>query len=131
MSKSIWIIEARRRNPNDPWGPWEEMRTGQTTTAYPSKPFTATNDESAYQRRPVEYKRMEPEPPNLVLQETPMIFTVPKAGRYCIGADYGQASDETVAALMRIGEDGEPDELISILRRDKETGKWEQECQTK
>jgi hypothetical protein len=27
--------------------------------------------------------------------------------------------------------DGEPDELIYILRRDKETGKWEQECQTK
>ena len=69
--------------------------------------------------------------PNLVLQETPMIFTVPTAGRYCIGMDYGQASDESVAALMRIGEDGEPDELISILRRDKKTGKWVQECQTK
>ena len=64
---------------------------------------------------------------NLVMQETPMIFTVPTAGRYCIGMDYGQASDETVAALMRMGEDGEPDELISILRRDKVTGKWEQE----
>ena len=36
--------------------------------------------------------------------------------------DYVQASDESVAALVRIGEGGEPDELISILRRDKVTG---------
>ena len=68
---------------------------------------------------------------NLVMQETPMIFTVPTAGRYCIGMDYVQASDESVAALVRIGEGGEPDELISILRRDKVTGEWGQVCETK
>jgi hypothetical protein len=74
MSQSIWIIEARRRNPNDPWGEWEEMQTGQTTTAYPSKPFTATNDESAYQRRAVEYRRVEPAGARTVLDATKMVM---------------------------------------------------------
>lgn len=61
MSDSIWIQEARRRNPNDPWGEWELVKSHQTTTAYGSKPSIKTHDPSAYQLRAVEYKRVEPE----------------------------------------------------------------------
>jgi hypothetical protein len=61
MSHSIWIQEARRRNPNDPWGEWEQIKPHQTTTAYGSKPSTKTSYPNTYQLRIVEYKRVEPE----------------------------------------------------------------------
>jgi hypothetical protein len=59
--------------------------------------------------------------------ETPMVFTVPKAGRYEIGVDYANGSDECTAAIILVGQDDEPDELVTTLHRDKETGKWKEE----
>lgn len=63
----------------------------------------------------------------LVMKETPMIFTVPSAGKYCIGVDYGSGEDVDTAAVVRAGENGQPDELVAVLRRDPKTGSWVQE----
>ena len=49
---------------------------------------------------------------------------VPKAGRYFIGTDEG-SSDENVAAVILQGENGNPDELVQTLKRDKYSGVWE------
>jgi hypothetical protein len=76
------------------------------------------------------YQAPEPDAPKNFLMETPMKFTVPKAGRYVIGMDYGAASDESVAVVMRCGEGVEPDEEVATLRRDKKTGEWIQDAQT-
>lgn len=59
-----------------------------------------------------------------VLQETAMVFTVPNAGRYSIGMD-AEDSDDAVAVILRIGDDG-VDEEVATLRRDK-FGNWIQE----
>ena len=53
-----------------------------------------------------------------------VVFDVHEAGRYAIGIDEG-SSDGDVAAVVRCGKEGEPDELIQTLRRNKESGKWE------
>ena len=63
----------------------------------------------------------------LVLQDTPMILNITRPGTYSIGADYSEAPDESVVAVVRLGEIGESDELVAILRRDRNTGKWVQE----
>jgi hypothetical protein len=65
----------------------------------------------------------------LVLQETPMVVNLPRAGTYSIGADFGEGLNESVVAFFRLGDPGEPDELVAILRRDKETGKWAQDSE--
>ncbi len=61
MNNSIWIREARLRKLNGAWCEWELMQPHQTTTAYGSKPPIKTADPNVFQRRAVEYKRVEPE----------------------------------------------------------------------
>jgi hypothetical protein len=68
---------------------------------------------------------------DLVLQETPMVVNLPRAGTYSIGCDFGEGLDESVAVFVRLGDPGEPDELVAILRRDRKTGKWVQESSAK
>jgi hypothetical protein len=65
-----------------------------------------------------------------VMQETPMVFTLPGAGRYSIGVDYGNSEEACFASVLRLGEDGNPDEQVASLRRDKTTGEWIQEFPT-
>lgn len=48
----------------------------------------------------------------------------PSAGKYSIGIDLGTGSDEGRAAVIRLGENGAPDELVQTLRLDKESRKW-------
>ena len=69
----------------------------------------------------------EPKPGATCMIETPMVFTIPGSGRYSIGVDYGNGEDESVAVVIRVGENGKPDEQVATLHRDKATGKWVQE----
>jgi hypothetical protein len=40
-------------------------------------------------------------------------------GKYAIGIDYGSSTDEGVIAIVKLGDDGKPDELVASLT-------WEQ-----
>lgn len=69
----------------------------------------------------------EPKPGATCMIETPMVFTIPGSGRYSIGVDYGNGEDESVAVVIRVGENGKPDEQVATLHRDIITKEWVEE----
>ena len=60
---SYWILEFRTRTrSNGKWSEWRKMvHPERPTTAWPKYPSEQVVYETYYQRRAVEYKRIEPE----------------------------------------------------------------------
>ena len=50
-----------------------------------------------------------------------------ESGHYALGIEMGVGSDESVAVVLRVGENGEPDREVAIFRMDKVSGKWVQQ----
>ena len=55
--KSIWILEQRvRTRKNGKWSPWEDL---YGTMFYPERPTDREVDDVYFQRRAVEFRRVE------------------------------------------------------------------------
>ena len=62
MINSMWILEYRvRERKNGKWSDWQPMRSESSSqVTYCEYPETELADHDKYQRRAVEYRRVEP-----------------------------------------------------------------------
>ena len=123
----IWCAEANAYVCNCGTSPHSKARARYLMLCQPATLKVLIETVRAASAMAEELNKLAEDAKKDCMVETPMVFTVPRAGRYSMEVDYGNGSDECVAAILRIGEDGEPDELVTTLHRDKTTGEWKEE----
>jgi hypothetical protein len=125
----VWCAEADAFVCNCGNSPHSSARARYLSLCQPATLKVLVETVRSAQKMAEEINSLITETKNDYYVETPIVFDVSKAGRYSIGVDYGSGSDEPVGAILRAGEDGEPDELVATLRRDKKSGQWKQDKQ--